>query len=847
MEKSSDRRVLKAYAALDSGGVELLSLDLFDTLVWRKVPTPKDLFLLLGKELKEQGWLISAVTAENFAELRIAGEETAREQKKYGQNTTEVTLAEIYWQLQTLFVKLTLDQMLEGGKKGIYESDISEVVKIELALEKKLIRFDANIFQLILYAKQKKIPVVLVSNTYFEEEQIGDLLAPILPQLDALYLSCVFGCDKQSGLFKQMVAELRVAPERILHIGDSYECDILPASEIGIATLYYPKYDAALEEILEREWPEDRCKRLQCLDPHQGDFGISALRAKILHHTALHAIKNEDQFFWKYGATLLGPILLGFVHWIYVRCQQMGVTQLFCLMREGELYAQLINLFAPYYPQHRVETKYLWVSRLFITHASLANASNNALIATMKAFLEHFTMEDFCLYLGLDIGKMHKWSKYRHVMLEDSALRKEFILYLLKHQTLRSEIAQNAAGKRSRFLKYLSGLTDLSKETQMTLVDVGWNGTAQQALHQILALANSPLQLHGLYLGTTHIANAALLAKVITEGYLFKGGDPPHTNAYKKGCFVLEQVATAATGLGPLLDITSDGDIITHPFLIPPKQKRQAQIVQQGIFAFFEFAGEAIKSGALVLDAHSDALQNQLRNLLLRSMLNATQTEALKFGSWQHEHGPTAQLTQVIGKNNYYDRFIKDMLPIAAFEESGLNWPAAYTAKQCKYLTLISEAMWLKTLPPQCFLSQDNFSLRIFLDTGKNFSKKATQHIDLRSNPNRHFYTLVQLFSSKKAMKRILLMLSFSSSLVRIKSLRFVIYDKNTPVPQQLAFFESQTAPPSIECIWGKQIDSNTFYCDDYLKLIHTFDNSAIYQIKLKLCCEMFQVNKKSR
>ena len=853
--KNTDSRLIQAYNTIDAGAIDILSLDIFDTLLWRKIPSPEDLFLILGKSLKEEGWLIPAVSSESFAQLRISAEQSARLEKEYALKTTEVTLPEIYWQLQSLFIQLSTDQMLAKDSKGIYDSDVSTVVEKEVALEQELIQFDQNIFNLILYARQKNIRIVLVSDTYFEESHILQLLEsacllpnpPILPYIHRLFLSCECGCDKKDGLFLQVIKDLNVNPRKILHIGDNYKRDVLPAAELGIKTLYYQKYEAAFEEILEREWTQDSFKRERFLDRKEGDFGITSLRTKIAHYVDLLHLKREDQFFWKYGATILGPVLLGFVHWIYSQCSAMKESQVFCLMREGKLYAELIERFAPCFPEHKLEAKHLWVSRLFITHASIGYAHQSELMKTMNAFLEQFTIENFCSYLGLNIDNMPKWSRYRHVMLEDPALRKKFILDLIRNPSLRHQIIQTASAKRERFLKYFSGLTHLSSPAQMTLVDVGWNGSAQGAMQQILHLTGSPLKLHGLYLGTTETTNTDLLRGIIREGYLFRGGHPPCNNAHKKGCYVLEQTATAETGVGSLQDIDEDGNIITSPLLIPPKQKKQAELVQKGIFALFDLAASYLKSGAMVLNSNSEALQNQLRGVFLRSMINTTQKEALKFGPWFHEHGPASNLIQVIGKNAYYENFIKDMLPVAAFNESGLNWPAAYAAKNSKYLTLISQAMWLKTLPPKCFLSEDNFSYKIFLDTGKNFPKKAHQNLNMRSNPNRNFYSLAKLFSSKKSIQRLQLMLSFPSALVRIKSLRIITYDRNMPDPQQFTFFESEkSGMAQLECISGRQIDFNTFHCQEDLKLIHTFEQSGIYQIKVKLCCEMFKLELKT-
>lgn len=851
--KNTDKRLIKAYEAIDSGKIEVLSLDIFDTLLWRKIAVPSDLFFILGRRLKSEGWLIPSVTPESFYELRMMAESLARMEGKYRKDNAEICLKEIYWKMTGIFVKISVTEMLDGTVKGIFESDVSELVNIEVALEKEFICFDTNIIHLIFYAKHHNIPVILVSDTYFEESHILNFFDQPSFQYSESFLSCIqklfisneYGCGKENGLFKRVLEEFNIEPSKLLHIGDNRKADLLAASKEGITTHFYPKFDKYFSEAFNLEGPKNTMQRNQLIDTNQGDFGISALRSKINYHVALNDIEKKDQFFWKYGAMILGPILWGFVYWIYDSCYQMQQHEVFCLMREGKLYAKLIDHFAPYYPKHTLKTHPLWVSRAFIHHASISMANVFELSSSMSALVEHFTLEEYCNYLGIDIQKMHKWSKYKHIMLEGSLIKKEFINYLLLNKSLCEKIIENAKAKRDRFFKYLSGLVDLSHCAQMTLVDVGWGGTAQRLMQNMLRQEGFSTQLNGLYLGTSTSTYPSLLKGEIMEGYLIKGGFT-FGGAYIKGCFVLEQTATAETGMGSLQDIDEEGRIITSPSKISYKQKIQAELVQQGILAFFDLIGPYVQSGFIKWDSKSEMLHNQLLSQLLRSMFNPTKTEAQKFGAWYHEHGPTDLLTQSIGNDHYYNRFIKDMLPEMADKGSGLNWPAAYAAKHSQHLAMMSEKVLLKQIPPECFLSTDNFILNVSFETENGFSKNNSKNINLHSNSNRAFYTAFKISSFKKPIKKLQLKLYFPSAIVRIKSLRLVVYNKSTANPKLFTYFESEKESNRLECIAEKQFDYNTFYCDKDLNVVETFDSPDVYLIKVNLCCEMIKWNKTS-
>src|ERR1700683_1435337 len=85
--------LLEARNLIDSGRIKLLSLDIFDTTVWRVFPAPTDLFFALGARLVERGVLYPSTSAASFAAERMEAEQTARSRRT---SDREVTLQEIY-------------------------------------------------------------------------------------------------------------------------------------------------------------------------------------------------------------------------------------------------------------------------------------------------------------------------------------------------------------------------------------------------------------------------------------------------------------------------------------------------------------------------------------------------------------------------------------------------------------------------------------------------------------------------------------------------------------------------------------------------------------------------------
>jgi predicted HAD superfamily hydrolase len=840
-----DSRLIKAYELIDSGQISVLSLDIFDTLAWRKVPEPYDVFLILGRLFKKEGWLIDAVPAEKFIDLRMQAEGLARLIKCRRQHikAAEVNLREIYWELSNIFNHISIQEMI-SGKKGIIDlCDVDELIALEVNLEKKLIVINPAILHLIHYAKQKQIAVIFVSNTYFEFKEISFFLEPPLNLSDyRLFLSCEQRVSKRHGLFSLILDELKIAANCFLHIGDNYESDYVAAQQAGLQALYYPKKNEEFSQIHKQEWPvHDFKDRSQLLDSEQGDFGLTFLRSKMSYHTELAQLKKQDAFYWKYGAMILGPVITGFIHWIYERCQALGQNRVFCLMREGRLYGDIIKTYAAYFPQHSLEAVELWMSRSYIQLATLHSASPDELF-TLTSVHEgaRYTLEEFCHSLGLDIFKIKKLLPYRYVKLDDEKFRQKIVIYLSTY--FGEQIISYANQRRKNFLAYLlKTIPDLPSLSQMTLVDIGWSGTIQRCFQTILALEGYSIKVHGLYLGTTSNIEMPLLRGTVLEGYLLKAGFPEGaTKAIKRGLYVLEQTATA--GIGALADINEKGNVVNAKSYVSKKQKNQAEIIQKGIEFFCHILGKNIQNNTISLNNFSEALVAQLRNILIRACSDPTTNEAQAFEKWYHDHVSRKDASlHTLGTNQYYEKFIQHMLPEAVFEDWGITWPAGYAAKVDKSLASLVRLIRLNIIPPESLLSLDSYSLNIFIDKGKGKEKKAFQKLFMRSNPNRHFYTFTKLWSINKPIKSLYLVLDCPHSQVRINSLRLTIYSKAHLEATQHIFFESNEQESRIISSEPSTPALNTFIChDNALTLSYSFDIPDIYWLHINFCCEIW-------
>lgn len=202
--------------------IEVVSFDIFDTLVVRPFYEPTDLFILLDIYANK---LFNITDEVDFKQLRIDAEWLSRQNNK----SEDVTLDEIYGALY----KLT----------NFDRDKLERVKQKEIELEIKYCKqrnFAKELFDLAKYLGKK---VIITSDMYLPEDVIKDILRNNgYDGYDRLYLSNVVGLTKStSSLFKHVVKDLNVDANQILHIGDNYHSDVQQAKRKGLQSHHLPK------------------------------------------------------------------------------------------------------------------------------------------------------------------------------------------------------------------------------------------------------------------------------------------------------------------------------------------------------------------------------------------------------------------------------------------------------------------------------------------------------------------------------------------------------------------------------------------------------------------------------
>lgn len=188
---------------------EVISFDIFDTLIERTVLSPMDVFLIVGQTVLGEN------EAEEFLADRKQAERTARGNAENG----EVTLDEIYAYLPDAY----------RGKKGILKQ---AEIQVELDCCKKRTEM-SDVYK---YAIASGKDVYLISDMYLAKTTIEKMLSKCgISGYKRCYVSCEKRCNKITGqLFKVVISENELNGFKMLHIGDSIKADFKGARKAGI-------------------------------------------------------------------------------------------------------------------------------------------------------------------------------------------------------------------------------------------------------------------------------------------------------------------------------------------------------------------------------------------------------------------------------------------------------------------------------------------------------------------------------------------------------------------------------------------------------------------------------------
>ena len=307
---------------------EIVSFDLFDTLVYRPFYKPSDLFELMND------FFINIVKCDKtvkFSKIRIEAESFKRlENDKLG--IKEVTLYEIYDYIKNNYC--------------IKESIINELMKKEIELEERYCIKRNNTYDIYSFVKAINKRVIVITDIYHSRETIEKILKNNDYHFDSIYISSEIKKTKEDGEIYEFVK--RNERQRIIHIGDNYKTDILNAGTYGYDTVYLPKaidsfmgkYNESIQTgAIYQDFDMYNINMKTYLKISGVRTSLSLIANKYFDNPYrgfnIKSSFNRDPYYIGYYS--LGMQLISLINWLLLDCCKNGINNLVFMSRDGYL------------------------------------------------------------------------------------------------------------------------------------------------------------------------------------------------------------------------------------------------------------------------------------------------------------------------------------------------------------------------------------------------------------------------------------------------------------------------------------------------------------------------------
>lgn len=445
---------------------EVISFDIFDTLLKRNVKNITDVFDLIEREynIKYKKHL------KNFKKMRINAEDKARKNSK----NEEITLNEIY------------DYIDYDNKRELMELEC----EIELSISCK------NYPVYLIYQKclKEKKKIYFTSDMYLPIDIIKKILKINgYDKYDKIYLSSDSMVTKRSlNLFKLLLKENNLSNNSILHIGDSPLTDFLSPKRLGI------------NSILINNKIKNTSFELKNSENLEYNILFSFINNNIC--------KNNFDVLEKFGYEIFGPILYSFTIWVHNQIINNNIKKIFFLARDAKI---IMDTYKELYKEE-IPIYYLHISRKSVILTELADVKSfNELFNKYKMMLKD-TSKIKDLFLSINLN----YENYKSELEKNNIFNDTLIMELSDEKknklfNIIKEDLYNKSNQQKAYLKtYLEQANFVGK---VAVVDIGWNGTIQYYLEKI----TKNNEIYGYYYGVNNDNRYKKYDNLKKSGYLF--------------------------------------------------------------------------------------------------------------------------------------------------------------------------------------------------------------------------------------------------------------------------------------------------------------------------------------
>ncbi len=418
---------------------DIISFDIFDTLILRPFTKPTDLFRVLSPKYN----------VVNFANYRITAERNLRKKKLKEYGHREVTLEEIY---NELYKSLGIDK--KEGFNNEFEAEFNFCY--------------ANPYMKAVFDRllQEGKEIIIISDMYIRKEYMAKILENCgYTGYSKLYVSCDYKVSKRNGELYKLVDEEYVKDKKIIHIGDKKDVDLKKPREYGWHSLHYPSV-----VDVGKDYHSEMSNTV-------GSF-YNAIVNNYFNNGILNDSPYNDVNYY-YGFVYSGLNILGYVNWIHEYAVQNKMDKILFLARDGYILQKVYDLLFDDIP-----TEYVLWSR----HATLKTIGNKDIERYVWQFVTRRVKANREITIIEILKDMHLESLVDKFSIQNidvetrftSKTKKIFMDVIKENSNIVKSLCNNYSdAAKTYFAPFVEGCKNVC------IVDVGYRASGAIALKQL--------------------------------------------------------------------------------------------------------------------------------------------------------------------------------------------------------------------------------------------------------------------------------------------------------------------------------------------------------------------------
>ena len=430
---------------------DVISFDIFDTLITRKIFHPDDLFHFMGNIIRDRYGLET-----DYLQNRKQAEMLAWEELQ-----ARTTIHDIYGKLPEVM--------------GISAQMAEELKNLEISLEKKLLIPRKDMLEVFRRLVEGGKRVILVSDMYLT----GDIMEEILDQCgyrgyEKMYLSCECGYRKDMNNIWDFL-EKQYEGKTLVHAGDNMQSDCQTVCDRRKPWYWIPSAPDLM--TLSGNISLSRSEKHSVAN----SLALGLMVNKTIFNSPF-ALQEAGQYVFRspyeFGYALFGPLFYEFIRWLDNHVPENAYLAF--LAREGYILQQVYEIVHENRQDTRKEYCYLLASRRTMTVAGIRTWEDVREILS-KTYQGH-VYDMVYSRLGLTLPMETK-----NIMLDIDPQHQdgvEVVTDILKEYE--DELFSKAKQERENYLKYLRKTIPEERWKDIVVIDVGYGGTIQYFLTKLL-------------------------------------------------------------------------------------------------------------------------------------------------------------------------------------------------------------------------------------------------------------------------------------------------------------------------------------------------------------------------